>query len=411
MGDLSPHPYLACLDEIEALLKQAGGMEPVFLPTPHKAAALQRLCALGAELDALRLRVAAVAGDVADDAGARDVASWLAATTPLDPAQARAEVRLAEALEERYAEVADRLARGEVSTAQASVVCRVLDAVPDDVTGAERGRAEVILVDAAVAGASVSELRRLGRRVLELVDPVRFEESEARRLAAEERAAQQRVSLQLRDRGDGTTAVDAVLPTSDAFRLRTYLEAFAQPRKQEAARSGARVPRDRLLGQAFQALLRLVDPGDLPHHGGDATTVMVTMTLDQLRAELGVAGLGFEGEPITAGEARRLACNALIVPVVLGGGSEVLDVGRAARLHTPMQRKAIRLRDRVCRVEGCDVPATWCEVHHLEPWSRGGRTSVDNSALLCGRHHHRAHRPDQRVRVGPTGAVTFHRRT
>jgi hypothetical protein len=74
------------------------------------------------------------------------------------------------------------------------------------------------------------------------------------------------------------------------------------------------------MGQAFVQLLETLDPTRLPIHGGDATTLVVT-----------------------------------------------IDLGRTRRLYTPAQRKALLVRDRTCRGEGCDVPGTWCEAHHLHP--------------------------------------------
>lgn len=43
------------------------------------------------------------------------------------------------------------------------------------------------------------------------------------------------------------------------------------------------------------------------------------------------------------------------------------------------------------QVDGCDVPATWCDAHHEDPWSRGGRTDLKNALLVCGHHHRRLH--------------------
>ncbi|KAA1426358.1 HNH endonuclease signature motif containing protein, partial [Nocardioides antri] len=160
--------------------------------------------------------------------------------------------------------------------------------------------------------------------------------------------------------------------------------------------------------------LEHLDPERLPVHGGDATTVMVTITLDSLRQDLATAGL-LDGD-LTAGanlsatQARRLACNAQIIPVVLGGKGEILDLGRTRRLYNAAQRKALRLRDKRCRAEGCSIPATWCEAHHETPWSRGGRTDLDDGVLLCSWHHHRAH--DRRFHADklPNGDIRFHRR-
>lgn len=141
---------------------------------------------------------------------------------------------------------------------------------------------------------------------------------------------------------------------------------------------------------------------------------MVIVTLDQLRTELATAGLIdadlTHGANLTAAEARRLACHAQIIPVVLGGDSEILDLGRTRRLFTPAQRKAIRLRDQTCRAEHCDVPAAWTEAHHFDPWSEGGPTDLDNAVSLCNHHHHRAHDQHCHHHRLPNGDIRFHRR-
>ena len=112
------------------------------------------------------------------------------------------------------------------------------------------------------------------------------------------------------------------------------------------------------------------------------------------------------------GKVRRLACTAAIVPAVLGGESEVLDLGRARRLFPPAQRKAMAIRDRRCRAVGCDIPAAWCEAQHSRvPWVHGGRSDHDDGLLLCSWHHHRAHDRRYDQRRLPTGDVRFSRRT
>ena len=117
------------------------------------------------------------------------------------------------------------------------------------------------------------------------------------------------------------------------------------------------------------------------------------------------------GDLVTAAQARRLACTAKILPAVLGGDSIPLDLGRARRLFSPGQRKALLIRDKTCRAEGCDVPGTWCDAHHLDPWSSGGRSDLDNGVLLCNHHHHRAHdTASYRTDRLPNGDMRFHRR-
>jgi len=144
-----------------------------------------------------------------------------------------------------------------------------------------------------------------------------------------------------------------------ASRLRAHLDAYTSPRRTAlVAASGSEVdmlPLARRRGEAFCALLEHMPSNRLPQHGGSATSVMVMVDLATLRSELGLAE-NSTGETITAAEARRLACTAGILPVVLGGTSEILDLGRSHRLCSPPQRKALDVRDRRCRGDGCEIP-------------------------------------------------------
>jgi hypothetical protein len=113
------------------------------------------------------------------------------------------------------------------------------------------------------------------------------------------------------------------------------------------------------------------------------------------------------GTPLHPGTARRLACDAGLLPVVLGTASELLDVGRLHRLVTPAIRRALNIRDGGCRFPGCDRPVAWCDAHHLKSWVLGGLTSVDNMLLLCRRHHVLVHEHGWSIRLDKrTGIVT-----
>ena len=125
-----------------------------------------------------------------------------------------------------------------------------------------------------------------------------------------------------------------------------------------------------MLGQAFCEYIERFPTDRLPTAGGVNATVVVTMTLETLEGGLAPATLD-TGRLITAGEARRLASQCGVIPVVLGSRSEVLDLGRTIRLHTPAQRTALRLRHKTCTAEGCSVPAAWCHAHHKTPWCPG----------------------------------------
>jgi hypothetical protein len=127
-------------------------------------------------------------------------------------------------------------------------------------------------------------------------------------------------------------------------------------------------------------------------------------------SDLGVAGLD-TGVAITAAEARRLACNAGLVPAVLDGASMPLDLGRKQRLHNRTQRRALSLIHDTCAIAGCGRPFAWCEIHHPWPWGRGGPTDLGNGLPVCGHHHRRAHDPRFDLRRRPDGDWAFHRRT
>ncbi|WP_240617196.1 HNH endonuclease signature motif containing protein [Nocardioides speluncae] len=401
----APHPVLACAAAIEAALGEVADIEPAFMRTSEKADALLALARLEVQLSALRLRIMAAADDVAVDAGARDVASWLAHETQASPQACRAEQHLAVALNARWARLGTAVAGGSVNLLQARVIAGALDELPGDLDPELLVQAEQHLVTAA-GEYRPDQLRVLGRRILDVIAPEAGEAEEAKQLAREEERALETASLTLTRRGDGTTRLTGLLPDAAAVRLATYLDAFTSPRQQAAP-----TPQHRARGQAFVALLEHLDPTKLPMHGGDATTVMVTIDRDALTRDLATAGLVGVDDKITAAQARRLACAAQILPVVLGGKSEILDLGRTRRHFSPAQRKALRLRDQRCRGENCTIPAPWCEAHHWRPWSKDGKTNLADGVLLCSHHHHRAHDPRYSTERMPNGDIRFHRRT
>lgn len=115
---------------------------------------------------------------------------------------------------------------------------------------------------------------------------------------------------------------------------------------------------------------------------------------------LKAAGLS-NGTKISASEARRLACTAQIVPMVLNGTSLPLDLGSANRFFNRASRRALERRDGGCTAPGCDRESTWCEAHHLTPHAISKTTDIRDGALLCSFHHHRVHQQGWAGRVSP----------
>src|SRR5687767_6406033 len=124
-------------------------------------------------------------------------------------------------------------------------------------------------------------------------------------------------------------------------------------------------------------------------------TIDYTQLKDSLRA--GTTGAGSTlggpdaGTLLAPETVRRIACDADLLPVVLGTAGQVLDLGRTRRLFTPGQVTRLWLRDAGCTYPGCTMPPQWTDAHHLVHWTDGGPTNLSNAALLCERHHTLVH--------------------
>ncbi len=152
--------------------------------------------------------------------------------------------------------------------------------------------------------------------------------------------------------------------------------------------------------QALSIILTtFLDLGVAPTQGGQRPHIVVTIDEQSLTDRTRPARLGF-GDQLPAGQLRMLACDAKIIPAVLGGASEVLDVGRSMRTFTAACRTAILLRDVGCVFPGCGMPGRWAEFHHIQHWADGGPSDLHNGCLLCKRHHMLIHQEQWQVRMG-----------
>lgn len=413
------HPFLRSLGHISSAVADTTALRPDLLSTREKAQALLDLARLESQVAAVKLRVLSCSDDVAAQAGARDAGAWLAHEARLDRGPVRRDGELATALAERWTRVEAALAHGGLNLTQARVCTDVLAELPDDLDDTLLDAVEEQLVVLAEQWPP-KELRSLGRKILEAIDPSVAEAHEAKKLDDEERRASESTSLRMHRLGKGVTRIVANLPDHVANRLATYLDSFTSPRHQSKGVTAeppvsspeSRGPAHVQRGRAFAALLEHLDPQKLPTHGGDATTVIITIGLAELRAQLAAGDLiGHDVDRLSAAQVRRLACNAELIPAVLDTQGEVLDLGRASRLFSRAQRKALRLRDQRCRAEGCDAPVAWTEMHHKDPWARGGPTDLDNGICLCSFHHHRCHDDAYLHEFLPSGDVRYRRRT
>ena len=386
------HPVAAALAVINEALDSTSETPLWSLGQAECRDTLVSLTTTTTRLLELQTRVAhhAVTVEAGESTGATSTAVWWAhATHQLKPATHRI-VRLAKSLD-THSLTREAMARGEVLEDQARVIIDAVEQLPDDVE--VRDLCEKHLIGEA-ASFDAAQLRRLGRHVLAVVDPDAAEAHEARLLADEEAAAARASSFSLRRDGSGTVRGSFTLPELHATILEKALRGLAAP-KHVRAHQGAGTydherPTKHRMGQAFEEYIERYPVDEVADAGGVSATVVVTMGLETLLGGLGPATLDND-EKITAATARRLACEAGLVPMVLNSHSVVLDQGRRTRFHTSAQRLALAVTQRHCQSGGCDTPVAMCHVHHPTPWTRGGTTSLANAQLLCPRHHRLIH--------------------
>jgi hypothetical protein len=136
----------------------------------------------------------------------------------------------------------------------------------------------------------------------------------------------------------------------------------------------------------------------LPECGGRRPHLTVLVRLEDLQNRARAACLDFGGT-VSPESLRMLCCDAAVVPVVLNGRGQPLDVGRVTRTIPDGLRRAVAARDRGCTHPGCGRPASWTECHHIIPWEHGGPTRLDNLVLLCRADHRQIHSTDWIVRI------------
>ncbi|WP_236254028.1 HNH endonuclease signature motif containing protein [Rhodococcus sp. NKCM2511] len=105
--------------------------------------------------------------------------------------------------------------------------------------------------------------------------------------------------------------------------------------------------------------------------------------------------------PISRSLAELVTCDADLTPVIVDGNGVPLALGRTTRLASDDQRIALTIRDRCCVM--CGRPAQWCQAHHMKFWEHGGRTDLNNLALVCGECHRLVHHGDWHLFMGDDG--------
>jgi hypothetical protein len=382
------------------------------------AEALVETTRLRARVEALELRLAAEADRraVGDKVGATDTASWWGHETKQDRPAAKRRMRLAESLS-RHEPTAAALAEGAISTDHARVITECVDRLPGDLEDPSiPERAEKHLLTEA-RDLDPRSLAILAEHVLTVVAPKIGEERDARALEREEREARANAWLTMAPDGKGSYRGKFSIPTMQGAMLKKMLLAFAAPKHQASKKADEDAPEvverrlsPERMGDAFCELIERLPAHKLPQLGGLNASIIVLLDFTGLKSDVGRAVLE-TGEPISASLARRMACEAGLIPAVLGSRSELLNLGRTARLFSGAQRLGMVITQRQCTAVGCDWPAHLCHAHHDDTWLSGGRTDLEMGRLLCPRHHARIHDPRFETTIHPDNQVTFHMRT
>lgn len=223
------------------------------------------------------------------------------------------------------------------------------------------------------------------RRMLKPADLLQEEAAAARRGRA----------LRARPGLGGLTDYQLTVDADGAALIDAAVAAFSIPRPATPdgtadLRSAAHRRADALLEVVQRGLNATREGPGLPA-GQPKAQVVVTIGLSDLLASTNGAGITSTGQVLTPDVVRRIACDAGIVPMILDGAGQPLDVGRGRRFFTDAQRVALFGRDRHCTFPGCTIPAQWCDAHHVTPWAEGGRTDLTAGALLCRLHHTLVH--------------------
>ncbi len=425
VGAAPADPFAACVSAMGTALAAVADTPAWTLSEVAVQERLGEVLAVRARVEELTARLLASVSEreLPSLAGASSMRAWLMATRGLsrqDAGRLVAEIGVQHEQPGlgRTGLTRDAWSVGQVSAEQAVLIAKTVNDLDATIRQDAVDRLQVDLIHHAQT-LGWTELQKLCRHAIEVVDPDGADAKLADQLEDEEERALATCEISFRRSGDGWTAFRGRLPDAQADLWKNILESLTSPRHERAttpsatdpipghgqdaaapgpasgsgagdgrAASGPTYPQR--LGRALHELIEHFPTDRLPQHGVNAVTLMIMMSLEQLRDDLGEATTD-TGTPVSPAQARRLACNAGLIPVVLDGDSAILDLGMTRRLFDRNQRYALAVRDQGCIWPGCDRPVAWTEAHHIVPWSAGGPTDLSNGCLICPFHHHLVH--------------------
>jgi hypothetical protein len=308
-----------------------------------------------------------------DEQGFDSPISWLKSVCHMSGGAAADRVCVGEQME-RLGQSSAAMAAGEIGFAHLALIARTSAALGERL---DEGR----LLDQA-RKLNIFPFRNRCLHARHAGDPQGF--------VNEEKEGMEVRSLTLTTSDEGVVLVQGLLDKVGGAALRTALEPLAK----RAGKYDDRKPDRRLADALVDLSMHGLDngvPSRRPH-------LQVTTSLETLLGLSGAPAAEMEFSlPISAKAVERLACDCTVTRVLLGSDSTVIDVGRARRVVSGPQGKALKIRDRGCVWPGCDRPATWTSAHHLVHWTNGGPTDLSNLVLLCYRHHWMVHEGEWQI--------------
>ncbi len=346
----------------------------------HELVEVRQVCDL-IELEFSDLASEFAATDEYDQQGFDSPISWLKQVCHMSSGAAGDRVCAGDQLQ-RLGESADSLAMGEIGFAHFALIARTAAAVG--------GRFDEAPLLRKARKLNIFPFRNACMHARHAANPEGF--------VNEEKEGVEARSLTLTTADDGVVLVQGILDKVGGAALRTALEPLAQ-----RAGKGDHRKLDRRLGDALVDLsMHSLDngmPNRRPH-------LQVTTSLETLMGLPGAPAAEMEFSlPISAKAVERLACDCTVTRILLDSESMVIDVGRAKRVVSGPQSKALRVRDRGCTWPGCDRPATWTSAHHVVHWIHGGATDLPNLVLLCYRHHWMVHEGEWQIVRSDDGCI------
>ena len=182
--------------------------------------------------------------------------------------------------------------------------------------------------------------------------------------AAKKRAAQR---LSLSETLDGMWRLDGWLDPEAGLIVSAAIASFTRKPDPDGDVLTESAPHRRAEALVQLARHAVAHAEDCNGQGGNRATLILGLSHPSLVDGLGTAGTP-DGKRLPAAAARRMACDAGIIPAVYGSDSQILDFGRLTRTIPAGLRRYIIARDGGCVFPGCDRPPAWTEIHHREHW-------------------------------------------